>query len=313
MNQNDTKHIPVLHKEVIEYANITNDNMIAIDGTLGYGGHSERLLKLNDSLTILGIDRDTDALSYATERLSFAGEKFIPKQGSFSKMEEIAKSANIDKVDLVILDLGISSAQIDNPARGFAHRMNGPLDMRMDKTSEKTASRVLNSRSFEGLAEIFKKYGEIRSSKKLASAIVEYRENHHLSTTAELKGICEDLFGVARPGKLPTATLCFQALRIEVNDEIKEIEKGIVEAMNILKKDGRLIVISFHSLEDRIVKQYFKQESVSCICPPGMPICTCGHKKQLKILTKKPIVATKEELQYNKRATCAKMRVAQKI
>jgi len=312
-NYSDEKHFPVLYNEVIDFSDLKKENMRIIDGTLGYGGHSERFLKLNESCEVLGIDRDIEALAFAKNRLSFAKERFISKQGSFSEMNKIAIRAGWDKVDLVLLDLGISSPQIDNPARGFAHRMNGPLDMRMDQSSEKTASRVLNSASFNELSDMFKKYGEIRSSKKLAAAIIEYREKNMISTTEELKTICEDLFGVARPGKLPTATLCFQALRIEVNDELQEVEKGIKIALDMLKEGGKLIVISFHSLEDRIAKQFFKKEAISCVCPPGMPICICGHKKLLKILTKKPITASKEELKVNRRATCAKMRVVQKL
>ena len=307
------KHIPIMTREILEHLVPQDKECRIIDGTLGYAGHSNMMLRANERAQLLGIDRDSDALAYAQELLSYAGNRVNLVRGSFSEMKQFAKEINWDSVDAILLDVGISSPQIDDALRGFAHRFDGPLDMRMDKRNPNTASRVLNRYSEEELARIFKEYGEIRSSKKLAAEIVKRRTEKSLTKTSELKQICEELFGKAKPGCLPTATLCFQALRIEVNNELEQLEKALKEGINLLASGGRIGVITFHSLEDRIVKNIFKEFSTDCICPPGLPICVCKHKAQLKVVNKKPFVPHNDEVRFNSRSACAKLRIAEKI
>jgi len=309
----EMKHIPIMTREILEHLVPKDKPCRIIDGTLGYGGHSSMMLKANDEAELLGIDRDNEALAHSSEVLSFAGKRAHLMRGSFSQMDEFTKELGWDSVDAILLDIGISSPQIDDAHRGFAHRFDGPLDMRMDKRSTNTASRVLNRYPEEDLARIFKEYGEIRSSKKLAAEIVKRRTEKSLTKTSELKQICEDLFGSARPGQLPTATLCFQALRIEVNEELEQLKETLGKAIKLLAPGGRLGIITFHSLEDRIVKQTFKECATDCLCPPGLPICACHHKAELKLINKKPLVARHDETRFNSRAACAKLRIAEKL
>lgn len=306
------KHIPVLLNEILNFADIANGENRIIDCTLGYGGHSEAFLQ-NEKNQLIGIDRDFDALKFSKERLDFAKNRIYLKNGSYSEMSTFAEEEGWDKVDVILMDLGISSPQIDTPERGFSHRFDGPLDMRMSQLNPMTASRIINHYSVDQLARIFRDYGDIIQSKKLARAVVEARKEKPFSTTTELRLLCEDVLGVPRKKTLPKATLCFQALRIEVNEELKEVKTGVTAALKLLKPGGKLLVISFHSLEDRIVKDIFRSSATDCLCPPGLPICVCEHRKSIKILTKKPIVANNAECRINKRANCAKLRIAQKL
>ncbi len=313
MNQESTLHIPVLLEEIIKYAEVeTGENKI-IDGTIGYGGHSENLLKINPLNQLLGVDRDVTALNFTKKRLEQFNDRITLRNGSYSNLAKLAKDNNWLDVDLILLDIGISSPQIDNKERGFSHRFEGPLDMRMDSQNPKTASRIVNTYSFEALSKIFRDYGEIIQSKKLADAIINARKEKLLSTTLELKEICEDVLGKPRPGTLPKSTLCFQALRIEVNDELNELKKGINEGLKLLKPGGHFLIITFHSLEDRIVKNMFRTASIDCICPPGLPLCVCKHKKSVKLITKKPVIAGETEIGTNRRAGCAKLRIIKKV
>lgn len=306
------KHLPVLYREVLEYLTVNGPCRI-IDGTLGSGGHSSLILKANSQAELLGIDRDGDALERAGDNLAFAGERVKLRRGNFSELADFAKETAWDSVDAVLLDVGVSSPQIDDSKRGFALRLDGPLDMRMDRRSQITASRILNQRPETELARIFYEYGEERRSRRLARAIVERRRTKLFERTLEFASFCESVLGKSRPGKLPTPTKCFQALRIAVNDELGELERALAEAVPLLKSGGRLAVISFHSLEDRIVKEFFREQAASCVCPPGLPVCICDHPPQLRILTRRPIRAQADEIEFNRRAASAKLRVAEKI
>ena len=306
------KHLPVLYREVLEYLTFDGPCRI-IDGTLGCGGHSSLILKTNPQAEILGIDRDGDALERARENTAFAEGRIKMIRANFSELASSADEIGWDSVDGILLDVGVSSPQIDDSKRGFALRLDGPLDMRMDKRSQVTASRILNYRSETELADIFYHYGEERRSRRLARAIVERREEKPFERTLEFAEFCESVLGKSRPGKLPTPTKCFQALRIAVNDELGELETALKEAVPLLKKGGRLAVISFHSLEDRIVKEFFKEQAASCVCPPGLPLCVCDHPAQVKILTRRPVTAQADEIEFNRRAGSAKLRVAEKL
>ena len=306
-------HIPVLPEEVLDFLNCQTGKVRIIDGTLGCGGHSKLILERNDKAEVLGIDRDGDALIRARETLSFASGRTHLARGKFGDLTEHATAIGWDLVDGVLLDLGISSPQIDDSRRGFSHRLNGPLDMRMDKRSPNTASRLLNRETEDDLAKIFRDYGEISKSRALARAIVKRRETMPWTETSELVELCEKVLGNPRKRGLPAATLCFQALRIAVNDELGELKQGLENAIKVLKPGGRIAVISFHSLEDRIVKQFFREKATDCICPPGCPVCICDHRSEVKVLTSKPVMAGKAELEINRRSASAKLRVAEKL
>ena len=306
------KHLPVLYREVLEYLTFDGPCRI-IDGTLGSGGHSSLILKANPQAEVLGIDRDDEALERAGENTGFAGERVKMIRGNFSQLAGSANEIGWDSVDGILLDVGVSSPQIDDSKRGFALRMDGPLDMRMDRRSQLTASRILNKRSEAELADIFYYYGEERRSRRLARAIVERREEKPFERTLEFAELCEKVLGKSRPGKLPTPTKCFQALRIAVNDELEELKTALKEAIPLLKKGGRLAVISFHSLEDRIVKEFFREQAASCVCPPGLPLCICDHPAKVRILTRRPVTAQADEIEFNKRAASARLRVAEKL
>ena len=308
------EHIPVMAREVVRIFDFPVDLPLRIvDGTVGGGGHSAELLERFPRLEVLGIDRDRSALEAAAERCSFASDRLTLVRGDFSGMAEIAASVGWKEVDGVLLDIGVSSPQLDRPERGFSWRAEGPLDMRMDDRSQVTAGRLLNQATEEELARIFREYGEIPQARRLAAAAVARRKTRPFGTTLDLVELCDEVLGRARPGKLPHPTLAFQALRIAVNDELGELERALGSAVKMLKKGGRIAVISFHSLEDRMVKNFFRDESTDCLCPPGLPVCRCGHRAKLRTLTKKPLVPTKDEVEKNRRAACAKLRAAEKI
>lgn len=306
-------HQSVLPEEVLEaFLPFGDARKLLIDGTLGNGGHSAALLRRYPHLHILGIDRDQDALARAAETLAFAGDRVTLVHGNFSDMAEILQDHGAEHADGILLDIGVSSPQLDDPARGFSWRSEGPLDMRMDRTSPENASRLLNRASEADLAEIFREYGELRSAKKLAAAVVETRKTKPFATTMDLVELCDKVLGKSRPGALPMPTLVFQALRIAVNDELGELRKALKSAVEILAPGGRLAVISFHSLEDRIVKRFFKEEAASCVCPPGLPVCICNKVATLEIVTPHAVTAGEQERTANRRSCCAKMRIAEK-
>ena len=308
------QHVPVLLDEAVELLALPVDcECRLIDGTLGGGGHSCELLRRYPRLEVLGIDRDRMALEAAAEKCAFAADRLILVRGDFADMAEIAARHGWGEADGVLLDIGVSSPQLDLPERGFSWRHEGPLDMRMDDRSPLTAGRLLNQAPEAELARIFREYGEIVQARKLAAAAVAKRSVKPFGTTRDLVALCDEVLGVSRPGRLPHPTLVFQALRIAVNDELGQLSKALTAAVGLLKKHGRIAVITFHSLEDRIVKNYFRDESRDCVCPPGLPVCTCGHRASLKLVNRKPLTPGEPELAANRRAACARIRAAEKI
>ena len=284
-----------------------------IDGTLGGAGHSSALLEALPGACMLGIDQDPTALEAAGARLASYGKRATLARGNFSDMEAIAEQHDFHCVDGVLLDIGVSSPQIDTPERGFSIRFDGPLDMRMNPDSTLTAAFILNHFSEKALADLFFQFGEERKSRQVARAVVARREQKPWERTGEFAELVTSIVGKAHQHGLNPATRCFQALRIMVNDELEHLDKGLKAALALLKEGGILVVISFHSLEDRIVKEFFNYEALSCTCPPGLPVCTCGKVQRLKVLTKKPVRPSDEECAANPRAACAKLRAAIKL
>ena len=308
------EHIPVLLNETVELLALPDDRPCRlVDGTLGGGGHTAELLRRNPHLEVLGIDRDRTALEAAAEKCAFASGRLTLVRGDFADMARIAAEHGWEGADGILLDIGVSSPQLDTPERGFSWRSDGPLDMRMDDRSVLTAGRLLNQASEEELTRIFRDYGEIVQARKLAAAAAAKRSERPFGTTRDLVALCDEVLGVARPGKLPHPTLVFQALRIAVNDELGQLEKALTEAVGLLKRHGRIAVITFHSLEDRIVKNFIRDESRDCICVPGLPVCVCGHRASLRPVNRKPLTPGAAEIAANRRAACAKLRAAEKI
>ena len=308
-------HVSVLLREVIEYLNPKPGNRY-LDGTLGGGGHSEQILidSEPDGL-VLGLDRDEEALSAARQRLQRFGDRLSARQASFADAGEILVAIGWQAVDGVILDLGISSHQIDSPERGFSFRADGRLDMRMDRRQDLDAQRILNSCSEAELERIFRDYGEEPQARRIARALVAERKNKAIETTAELARIIAraKLSRGGRGRDHHPATQVFQALRIAVNQELVELERFLDKGYELLGPQGRMAIISFHSLEDRLVKQAFRKWSRTCLCPPRALICRCGWSPKVKLLTKKPVVPSAHEIETNPRARSAKLRVAERI
>lgn len=304
-------HKPALREKVIEYL-ITDRSGTYVDATLGTGGHAEAVLEeLNERGKLLGIDRDSDSLKISIERLRRFGKKVDFFNQSCSHLPEILKSQNLETISGVLFDLGLSSYQLESPDRGFSYSIEGPLDMRFDQSEGTKALDVLNEYPDEELTRIFKEYGEERFSKKIAQAIVQNRRMKKVETTKELKDIVKSI--LKTKGDIKTLSRIFQALRIEVNDELSELKRGLDGGIEALAPGGRVCVISYHSLEDRIVKSRFSGLAKGCTCPPDFPVCTCGGMKVLKILTRKPVIPDEKEIEENPRARSAKLRVAVKI
>lgn len=302
-------HISVLADEVIENLNIKEDG-IYVDLTLGKGGHSKKILqRLSSKGRLIGLDQDQDALNAAKENLKdFSNVSFI--KSNFENIDKVLQDLGISKIDGALMDIGVSSYQIDNKDRGFSYMNDGPLDMRMDRENELTAAKVLNEYPTDQLVRIFSSYGEERYSKTIARKIVQRRAEKPFESTFDLRDLIQK---TSRSNEPHPEKRVFQALRIEVNRELEVLEKTLEKVIDHLEIDGRLCVISFHSLEDRIVKNTFNDLAKDCICPPELPVCVCNHKAKIKIITKKPIVAKKEELDLNSRAKSAKLRVCQRI
>ena len=307
------EHVPVLSREVMEYLVFPDAPARLIDGTVGGGGHSSQLLKRYPRLELLGIDRDDAALEKAAETLAFAKERVTLVRGSYSELALFAREKGWTEVDGILLDIGVSSPQLDQPERGFSWRVEGPLDMRMDRREALTASRFLNRGSEEELTRVFCEYGELPAARRLAAAVVARREEKPFATTSDLVKLCDDVLGKSKRGQLPSPTLVFQALRIFVNDELGELERALPEAVEMLRTGGRIAVISFHSLEDRIVKNFFRDAAAECTCPPGLPVCVCGATPSLRVLTRKVVTARPDELESNRRSAPARLRAAEKI
>jgi len=306
------QHESVLEREVIQNLNLLGGSLI-VDGTLGDGGHAELLLKNTTSVRVLGIDRDMRAIERAEKRLAPFRDRITLVHGNFSDIKTILKKANVMNVDGLLLDLGVSSPQLDSPDRGFSFMRNGPLDMRMDSSQKITAADLLIELPDEKLVSVIKEYGEERFSKRIVRAIRQAQKKSAIKTTLQLSNIISSVIHASRQTKIHPATRTFQALRIAVNAELEHIKKALRDSVDILQESARVIVISFHSLEDRIVKNFFKTEEKGCVCPPKIPICSCGHKQRLKIITRKPIIPAVEEVRLNSRASSAKLRVAERV
>lgn len=306
-------HRPVLLKECIDNLNINPDG-IYVDGTLGGAGHSSEIIKrLSTNGMLIGIDRDEEALSAAKEKLKdYKNVKYV--HGNHDEIKDILQELGIEKVDGILLDLGVSSYQLDERERGFSYMSKeSSLDMRMDKTQLLTAKDIVNKYKEEDLANIIFEYGEERFAKNIARKICEYRKDKEIETTGELVQIIEKAIpGFAKKEGHP-AKRTFQAIRIETNNEIKPLYKTITDSIDVLKENGRLCVITFHSLEDRAVKEAFQNANGKCTCPPGLPYCVCGAVSEGRQITRKPIIPTEEEKVENSRAKSAKLRVFEKI
>ncbi|KHO62818.1 16S rRNA methyltransferase [Thermoanaerobacter sp. YS13] len=304
-------HKSVLLKETIEYLNIKPEG-IYVDGTLGGGGHSEEILKRLTTGKLIAIDRDLDAIKASKERLkNYENVKYI--NDNFKNIKEILKNLDIDKVDGILLDLGVSSYQLEEIERGFSYMKDAPLDMRMDKNSPFSAYDVVNKYSQQELEKVIGEYGEEKWASRIAKFIVKEREKGEIKTTFQLVEIIKNAIPASarREGPHP-AKRTFQAIRIEVNQELKGLDKTIEDMVEVLRGKGRIAIITFHSLEDRIVKNTFKKLENPCTCPPNMP-CTCGKKPVVRIITKKPVLPSKEEIETNSRSRSAKLRVAEKL
>ncbi|MGM0607462.1 MAG: 16S rRNA (cytosine(1402)-N(4))-methyltransferase RsmH [Candidatus Muiribacteriota bacterium] len=307
---NEFNHTPVLSEEVIDLLNIKSDG-IYVDVTIGGGGHSQKILsQLNDRGLLIGIDTDEDAVAWCMKKFK-KNNNVILANANFKNLDIVLKKAGIEKVDGIIADFGLSSNQLEKPERGFSFLKNGPLDMRMNSQIDVNAADVVNNYSAVKLADIFFKYGEEKKSRQIAREIIRRRSLKKIETTFELVDIVKK-FG-SKKLKINPATRVFQALRIYVNKELENIEIFLEKSVPFLKKDGIIACISFHSLEDRIVKNFFKLKNSRCVCPPELIQCTCNHKRELEILTKKPICVSKEEKKINNRARSAKLRGAKKI
>lgn len=305
-------HKPVLPDEVRGYL-VTPGARRFVDGTVGVGGHAEGVLRSAPAAEYLGIDRDDKALSIARQNLAEFGSRVHLVRGSYGEMAQFALEQGWQDVDGILLDLGMSSLQLDEAARGFSFQKDGPLDMRMDRRSHTTAAVILNEWPEEELARIFREYGEERHAKRLAKAVVHRRKEKPWFRTGEFAELVRRIAGRGQHDKLRVPARSFQALRIAVNSELDELESGMNAALDMLKPGGRLVIISFHSLEDRMVKQRFRYETADCVCPPELPECRCDKTPRVKILTRKPIQATKKEIETNPRAASAKLRAAEKL
>ncbi len=306
-------HVSVLLEECIEGLNIKPDG-IYVDGTLGGAGHSSRIAAKLTTGKLIGIDRDPVALKAAGERLAPFGDRVQLVHSNFCELKQVLKDLNIEAVDGILLDLGVSSPQLDDGARGFSYMADAPLDMRMNSQDSLTAHTVVNSWSYEELKRILYDYGEERYAPQIAAAICRRREERPIETTLELCDIIRSAMpAAALREKQHPAKRSFQAIRIAVNDELGSVERVMADAVSCLASEGRLCIITFHSLEDRIVKTGMANEAKGCDCPPNFPVCVCGKKPKVKILTRKPIVSSQEELDRNPRARSAKLRICEKL
>lgn len=300
-------HLSVLYNDII-HALSPRAGGRYIDGTLGAGGHAAGILEASASDgELLGLDLDSQALAIATERLARFGGRAHIVRASYLEMAEQAKKLGWDKVDGIVLDLGVSSMQLDNADRGFSFLQDGPLDMRFDPSLGSSAADLVNNLSESDLADIIFRYGEERLSRKIANIIVQHRP---FTTTRQLADLL--LKTIGKRERIHPATRTFQALRIAVNGELDAVESVLPMAVNMLQPGGRLAVIAFHSLEDRIVKTYFRREGRDCLCPPQQPVCTCEHRALINEINRKPIEAGEEEVQANSRARSAKLRIVEK-
>jgi len=308
------EHKPVMLKEVLELLNCKRGG-VYVDCTLGGGGHAEKICEniLPDGL-LIGIDRDLDSIEASKKKLERYKNNIELVHDNFVNIKKIVKNLGIEKVDGILYDLGVSSYQLDNPERGFSYKFDAPLDMRMDQTGGKTAQELINELSEEELAAIIKRFGEEKWASRIAKFIVERRKQKEIKTTKELVKIIKQAIPFRSRQKGPhPAKRTFQALRIFINDELECLKQSLYDAVDLLKPKGRICVISFHSLEDRIVKKIFLEKESDCECPTDFPICVCDKRKELEILTRKPLTPGPYEIKNNPRARSAKLRAGEKV
>ena len=308
-----TYHTPVLLGEVVAQLQPRRGGLY-VDCTVGGGGHAEAILRASaPEGRRIGLDCDDEALAASRERLAAHEGRVQLVHANFAELQEALMSLGVTAVDGLVFDVGVSSRQFDEPSRGFSFQREGPLDMRMNRAAGPAAADVLRDASVEELTRIFRVYGEERRARAIAVRIDRDRARQPITTTLQLAGIVEQVLGPKRGSGIHPATRVFQALRIQVNRELENLQRGLVAAVNVLRSGGRLAVISFHSLEDRIVKQFFVRLSTGCVCPPQLVGCACGRQEVLRLVTRKPVMSTSEEVQQNPRARSAKLRVAEKI
>ena len=306
------KHYSVLLKESVDYLNVNPDGIYA-DATLGGGGHSYEILS-RGAKKLIGIDQDSEAIAAASKRLECFGDKLITANRNFSEIKDILNDIGIDKLDGAVMDLGVSSYQLDNAERGFSYMHDAPLDMRMNRTNPKSAYDVVNGYTESELTKIFYEYGEEKWSARIAKFIVQRRNEQEIKTTGELSEIIKAAIPkAARAEGGHPAKRVFQAIRIEVNGELEILKQAVFDFVDALKPGGVLSIITFHSLEDRIVKKTFQELAKGCICPKSFPVCVCNRTPEVKILTSKPILPSERELDENSRSKSAKLRVVVKL
>ena len=307
-------HQTVLLNESVDILNARSGGLY-VDATLGLGGHTEEILRVSHDARVIGIDQDTEAIKLATERLGRFGERIRIVHSNFSSIKAVVRDLGYEGVDGVLADLGVSSLQLDRGERGFSFRFDAPLDMRMDTSSElPTAADLLATLTETEIADIIYRYGEERASRRIARRIVEKRgAGQPVETTRQLAELVERSVRRSPKEKIHPATRTFQALRIAVNRELEFLETFILDSIDILKVEGRLAIITFHSLEDRVVKHTFQRMSGKCSCPPRIPHCMCGARKVVEILTKKPVVPGEDEIEANARSRSAKLRAVEKL
>lgn len=307
-------HIPVMSKQVIEFLNIKQDG-VYVDGTIGGAGHSAQIIgRLSEKGILVGIDQDEAAIKFAQARLSHIAPRLILVNDNFKNIKHIVSENGITKVDGILLDLGVSSFQLDNPERGFSYQNDAPLDMRMNQNSNLTAEMIVNEYDRKSIEHIIKKFGEERWAARIATFIESYRKTERIKTTFQLVDIIKAAIPASarRTGPHP-AKRTFQALRIAVNSELEILEHALCDCIDILEKGGRLCVIAFHSLEDTAVKNTFTKYAHRCSCPPDFPVCVCGCSPIVRIITGKAIQPCTQEIASNARARSAKFRVVEKI
>jgi len=306
-------HESVMKNEVLHYLNVHMEGVI-VDGTLGDGGHTEFILKNTaPKIRVFAIDRDRSAIERAKKRLSPFRDRVTLTHGNLGDLKSLAAQHGITRIVGLLMDLGVSSPQLDTPERGFSIQHDGPLDMRMNPSQKTSAAELLKELSDAELAAIIKNFGEERYSKRIVRAIRKEQAERPISTTGQLSRIVARVVTSPRHTRIHPATRTFQALRIAVNDELEQLKLALQGVIGLLNSTARLVVISFHSLEDRIVKTFFRDEQKGCSCPPKIPMCICGRTQTLKILTRKPIVPSEEEVARNPRSISAKLRVAERI
>ena len=302
-------HQPVLLTETLQSL-LLQEGRVYVDGTTGEGGHSQAILRADPQVkAVLGIDWDSRSLERAQSRLAGFGSRFLPAPGNYADMAELAEERGINQVDGILLDLGFSSRQVESPGYGLSFQMDEPLDMRYDPNGDLTAEEIVNTYDERELGALIRRYGEEPRGMSIARALIKERP---VETTGQLASIVGKVLG-RRPGqRVNPATKTFQALRIAVNDEFTNVERGLEAAVGLLAGGGRLVVISYHSLEDRIVKSFFNREAATCVCPPDLPVCVCHQTPRIKIINRRVIKPSEEEVRSNPRSRSAKLRIVQR-